>query len=492
MRTPRSMRVVVVGLAFCALGACACEEPGVGLEESGKIPITTSSDGARSSYLEGRRLAEALRFTDARRFYADAAQADPHFALAHLGLANTSTTNTEFFEALEQAKANKGSASEGERMLIQALAAAVDREPGVQRTQLEALVAAYPEDERAHNTLAIFFFGQQEYEPAIAGYRAAIKIDPDFSPPYNQLGYALRRTGDFAGAEEAFRRYTELIPDQPNPYDSYAELLMKMGRYEESIGKYNKALEIDPNFVASYVGIANNLMFMGRTDEARETMTALEQVARNDAERRQACTWSAVSHLYDIDFDRAVAEVQRQYDIAAETDDRGTMSGDLNLMGNILLMAGRTEQALETYLASVEMAESADIPEEVKEANRRNHLFNVARTALWREDVEDATATAARYSEAVAVHNVLFEVQQAHELNALIAISNGDYNAALSELGQANLQNPRVLLLQGKALKELGALDAARAVLTSVVDFNQFNVNLAYERPRAQAMLEKL
>ena len=128
----------------------------------------------------------------------------------------------------------------------------------------------------------------------------------------------------------------------------------------------------------------------------------------------------------------------------------------------------------------------------MKEANRRNHLFNVARTALWREDVEDATATAARYSEAVAVHNVLFEVQQAHELNALIAISNGDYNAALSELGQANLQNPRVLLLQGKALKELGALDAARAVLTSVVDFNQFNVNLAYERPRAQAMLEKL
>ena len=82
-------------------------------------------------------------------------------------------------------------------------------------------------------------------------------------------------------------------------------------------------------------------------------------------------------------------------------------------------------------------------------------------------------------------------MQQSHELNALIAISNGDFETAVGELAQANQQNPRVLLLKGKTLKELGDADAARAALTSVVDFNQLNVNLAYERPRAQAMLEE-
>ena len=82
-------------------------------------------------------------------------------------------------------------------------------------------------------------------------------------------------------------------------------------------------------------------------------------------------------------------------------------------------------------------------------------------------------------------------LQQSHELNALIAISNGDFEAALGELAQANKQNPRVLLLKGKALKELRDADAARTALTSVVGFNQLNINLGYERPRALAMREE-
>jgi len=491
MRVQRCVNVLAMALALGSLMACAGGEHGVTMEESGKIPVTASSAEARSSFLQGRHLLEELRITDARRYYADAVKADPQFALAYLGLANTSTTNTEFFDALAQATANKGTASDGEQMLIRALEAAVNGEPDVQRAQLESLVAAYPNDERAHNALAIFLFGQQEYEPAIAEYRAAIEIDPNFSPPYNQLGYALRTINDFVGAGGAFQRYTELIPDQPNPYDSYAELLMKTGRYKESITKYEMALEIDPNFVASYVGIANNLMFMGRTGEARESLEGLEQVARNDAERRQVCTWNAVAYLHEADSEGARAEIQRRYDIAAETDDRGAMSGDLNMMGDILLMAGRAEQALDKYLASVEMSEAADIPADVKEATRRNHLFDLARTALWQGDVDGATATAAQYSEAVAVRKVRFEVQQSHELNALIAISNGNFDAALGELAQANQQNPRVLLLKGKTLKELGDTDAARIALTSVVDFNQLNVNLGYERPRALAMLEE-
>ena len=86
----------------------------------------------------------------------------------------------------------------------------------------------------------------------------ATTINPSFSQPYNQLGYAYRFLEKFGDAETAFKKYVELIPSDPNPHDSYAELLMKMGRFDESIKAYEQALSLDRNFVASYVGIGNN------------------------------------------------------------------------------------------------------------------------------------------------------------------------------------------------------------------------------------------
>ena len=124
-----------------------------------------------------------------------------------------------------------------------------------QKSHLDQLTAAFPRDERALNTLGAFHFGRQEYEQAIAAYEKAIAINPAFSQPYNQMGYAYRFIGRNDEAEKAFKKYIELIPDDPNPYDSYAELLMKLGRFDESIKSYEKALSVNGHFVASYIGI---------------------------------------------------------------------------------------------------------------------------------------------------------------------------------------------------------------------------------------------
>jgi hypothetical protein len=53
-------------------------------------------------------------------------------------------------------------ASDGERMLIQATEAGADGNPTKQKEILDKLVAAYPNDERAHFTLGGYYFGQQD------------------------------------------------------------------------------------------------------------------------------------------------------------------------------------------------------------------------------------------------------------------------------------------------------------------------------------------
>lgn len=482
----------IIGISVLGLVACGGAQQPAGTADAEKMPITTASEEARAAYLQGRQLLDDLRFTDAHQYYLEAVQADPGFAMAHLRVANTSSTAQDFFAALRSAVEAADSCSDAEKMQIRAFEAGVNGNPEVQRSQLEALVNAYPSDERAHNAYAIFLFGQQEYESAIAQYQAATSINPDFAPPYNQLGYALRTVGDYGGAEDAFRTYTELIPNQPNPYDSYAELLMKMGRYEESITNYERALDVDPNFVASYIGISNNQMFMSAMDEARETLAGLEEIARTDGERRQACTWTAVSYLHENDIEKALIEIQQRFDIAAETDDRAAISADLNMMGDILLSAGRAEEAAEKYEASVEMMKTSDATDDVKLATERNHTHDMARVALERGDFAVASELASSYREAVSGPNIRFEVQQSHELGARLALAQEDPQKALADLEQANQQNPEVLMLEARAHLQSGDKVAARTGCEEVVDFNQLSVNLAYVRGLAWDMLESL
>jgi tetratricopeptide (TPR) repeat protein len=450
-----------------------------------KIPITTSSDEARTLYVQGRDLAEKLRATDARKFYEQAVAKDPNFALAYVGLANTSGTNKEFVDATTKAAALAAKVSEGERHIVLALEAGLKGEPGKVLAHYTDLVKLFPNDERAHNLLGNTYFGRQEYDNAIKHYVRATTINPSFSQTYNQLGYSYRFLEKFNEAEQAFKKYTELIPGDPNPYDSYAELLMKIGRFDESIKMYEKALAIDKNFVASYVGIGNNYLAMGRPEQARAPFAKLTSVARNTGEKRQALFWNAASYVQEGATDKALAELKAGYDLAAANNDFGTMSGDLTQMGDVLREAGRADDALAKYKEAVAAIEKAKVPEEVKQATRRNHLFEESRIALAKNDLAAAKAKSAEYAKQVAVKNVPFEVRQQHELAGMIALSEKQYAAAVQEFAKANQQDPKVLYMTSLALQGAGDAAKAKTFADKANKFNGLSFNSAYVKSKA-------
>ncbi len=484
---------VTLGLSLLLLGIAACRQAPVSEETvAEKIPITTASEEARHAFMKGRDLQERLRGTDAHEYFQQAVELDPDFAWAHLLAGFTGSTAQEFFDSLERAVAAAEKASEAERHLILATNAGVKGDPEGQREHLTRLIEAYPRDERAHLAMAGYYFGRQEWDTAVEHYQHAIDIDPDFSQPYNQKGYAHRFLGDLDAAEASFQKYIELIPDDPNPYDSYAELLMKMGRFEESIENYRRALGADQNFVASYVGIANNQMFLGQTEEARATLAELSATARNVGETRQALLWTARSYLHEGNHEQAL-ETCRAMQSLAETDgDLATVAGDYNLMGDILLDGGRAAEAAAMYAKSIEAIEQADVADEVKENAKRNILFDRARAALAQGDLDGAKATAASYGERVAARQIPFEVRQHHELMGLIALEEGDHAGAAAHLEQANQQNPEVLFLLARAHHGQGNADAARDYCDQAASFNALSSTYAYIRAEAQEMLAGL
>jgi tetratricopeptide (TPR) repeat protein len=451
-----------------------------------KMPITTASGDARRLYLQGRDLLEKLRATDARRLFEQAVAADPAFALGYVGLANTSGTTKEFVEATTRAAGLAATVSEGERHLILALDAGLKGDPAGNLAHLTELVRLFPGDERAHNALGNLYFGRQVYDKAIAQYVAATSINADFSTPYTPLGYAYRFVERFNDAEAAFKKYTQMIPNDPNPYDSYAELLMKMGRFDESIAAYRKALAIDPNFVNSYVGIGSNYLAMGKTDDARATFAKLQSVARNTGERRLARFWTAAAYVHDGATDKALGELKAGYALAEAEHDAGTMSGDLVQMGDVLREAGRLDEAQARYGEAVKLVDASALPTEFKAATRRNHVFEEGRLAVARKDLTTAKARASEYDKLVAPRNAPFEIRQQHELAGLIALAEKRFAAALTEFGQANQRDPRILRLAASAAE--GAGDSARAAsyATKAAKFNEISFNFAYVRNSAR------
>ncbi|HTE49275.1 MAG TPA: tetratricopeptide repeat protein [Kofleriaceae bacterium] len=480
--------------ALCAIALCGTNAGAraVGVKTSGgKIPITTSSPEARQQYLEGRDLFEKLRATDAHEHYGKALAADPDFALAHLGMANTAATGVEFFAELGRAVALADKVSKGERLLILGADAGARGNPARQKQLYLELVRLHPADERGHNQLGIYYFGLQDWASASRSFEKAIRIDPSFSQPYNQLGYAYRFLENYGKAEETFKKYIQLLPDDPNPYDSYAELLMKMGRFDESIASYEKALKIDRNFVASYVGIGNDLMFLGRGGDARKSFARLAGVARNDGERRQAMFWTATSYLHEGATNKAMAEVEKMLAVAVKGNDLGAASGDHNLMGNILIEVGQADLAAAQFKAQLETSERSSAPADVKEQVRRNALFNDARVALARGDLPGAKHKAREYAAKVAARKVPFEVWQTHEIAGRIALVEKKYGVAVAELRKANQQDPRVLYHLGLALDAKGDRAGAKQALARAANFNALGGNYAFVRRKAKEMLAR-
>lgn len=458
--------------------------------KTGKIAVTTSSEEARKEFLAGRDLSEKLRITDSIAHFDKAISLDPNFALAELSRANVSPTAKEFFDHLKKAVALADKASDGERMLIQANEAGANANPTKQKEILEKLVAAYPNDERAHFTLGGYYFGQQDYPQAIAHYKKATELAPDYSTAFNILGYAYRQSEAYSDAENAFKKYIELIPNDPNPYDSYAELLLKMGRFDEAITQYNKALAIDSNFVNSHFGIAAALAYKGKASEAQAELQKMTQKARSDGERRTALFGQMVVAADSGKLDQALAELAKQYALGEKSSDAAAMAGDLQLKGNILLQMGKLDEAKQAYEQALKTTADSNLSKEIKDNTELFHHYNLARVAVAKKDLAAAKTETETFRKGAEAAKNANQLKQAHELAGRIALEEKKYDVAVTELTQANQQNPDVLYLLGHAYHGKGDAAKAKESFTKAAKFNSLPaLNYAFVRSKAEKAL---
>ncbi|HEX4080915.1 MAG TPA: winged helix-turn-helix domain-containing protein [Rhizomicrobium sp.] len=230
---------------------------------------------------------------------------------------------------------------------------------------------------------------------AIAFYRRAIELDPQFALAYDSLGtsyltlreedlarpnlekaFALRDRvseieklsigadyyqllGDWTESERSYRAWAQIYPGDWRPRAYLAKLLTTMARYPEAIAAGKEALRIDPANSFSYVVLTRAFKRSSRFVEATD-------IAR-EAVRRRLDGWDIHALLYEMAFAQGDTAAMKR--LADHEKGRPTECWMLDYEADAAAALGKLHQANALFTAAIGAArtQGSDANEEVSD-----------------------------------------------------------------------------------------------------------------------------
>jgi tetratricopeptide (TPR) repeat protein len=157
----------------------------------------------------------------------------------------------------------------------QLLAVALSSQGKDPRHALSRAVQCNPEDATAHNNLGNALARAGQFDQAIASYRRALTLRPQFVEAHNNLaqahdglGDALLAMGRVAEAVASFRRAVEIDPEFFEALGNLGNALRSAGQIDKALASYDRALQIMPRFAEAHCNRAIALRLQGQGAEA--------------------------------------------------------------------------------------------------------------------------------------------------------------------------------------------------------------------------------
>lgn len=110
----------------------------------------------------------------------------------------------------------------------------------------------YPTAE-AHTFLGWAYSFQGKIDEAIRECEIAIRVDPDFGNPYNDIGVYKMEKGEYDEAIPWLLKAIEAKRYEPRhyPHINLARLYSKKGQIDEAIGEIRRALKFEPDHLGA-------------------------------------------------------------------------------------------------------------------------------------------------------------------------------------------------------------------------------------------------
>jgi len=120
----------------------------------------------------------------------------------------------------------------------------------------------------------------QEIREAIAQYRKAIELKPDYAEAYGDLGMALATIKKYDEAIVLYRKALGMNPDNAVTHGNLGAALASRGDLQAGIDELRKAVALNPDSIDAHRNLAIAYKMAGRTTEARRHERRVRQLVR--------------------------------------------------------------------------------------------------------------------------------------------------------------------------------------------------------------------
>ena len=173
---------------------------------------------------------------------------------------------------------------------------------------------------------------------------AVVATSPETPIGYNNLGNALLTKGQTGEALAAFRRALELKPDYAEAHNNYGMALAKRGESEEALWEFKEALRLKPNLATAHNNLGIALREKGQIAESRaELLKAL----------RLSPDYADAHYNLGLALDEAgeLTGAEQEYRFALRSDPYHARAR--SALGSLLLRLGKLREAGEEFHAAL-------------------------------------------------------------------------------------------------------------------------------------------
>ncbi|KVC61062.1 hypothetical protein WI73_30000 [Burkholderia ubonensis] len=210
--------------------------------------------------------------------------------------------------------------------------------------RLDDAIASYrravelkPDYAEAHSNLGNALRDAGDPHAAMLSCAQALALRPDYAQAFNNLGNALRDQDELDAAARAYDKSIALEPAYADAHYNRGNVCRAQGRLDDAVRCYRRAVELQPELHQAHLSLGSVLFERDELEPAIESLTRASQGGSAEALLSLAAAFDRAG-----DLERAAASLRRAI---AATPDRAELHHHL---AQVLVRQGKRPEALES------------------------------------------------------------------------------------------------------------------------------------------------
>lgn len=154
-------------------------------------------------------------------------------------------------------------------------------------------------DPAASNSKGLELFGSGKFEEAVNAYKQAIKLKPDYSEAYYNLGDAYFQLSLYKEAIDAYKRAVKYQRDFAPTHNNMGTAYYKLGEHEKAIEAYKEAIRLNPKTAVTYYNLARTYLGRGNEKAALEQHKILQTLDPPLADKLYILIYKPMATVFD-------------------------------------------------------------------------------------------------------------------------------------------------------------------------------------------------